>query len=286
MNDKNLVAPESSAVRVALWRAIHVQVDSKPHVIEDELGYKLIAPEPSWRQRPDMDPEGTRFFRASILARARYIEDLIVELSSQSIKQYVILGAGLDTFAQRRSEIACHLKVFEVDQAGPQRWKTQRLVELGYGIPEWLRFVPVDFEVSGEWWQKLIQAGFDSNAPAVVTSTGVSMYLTVDAISAMMRQVATLAPGSVFAMTFLLPIEMAAPEIREGLERSAKGAAASGTPFISFFKPDEIIALAKDAGFKKVEHVSAATLNSKYFAGRSDDLRLPANSEEMIVAST
>ncbi|MBK9206208.1 MAG: class I SAM-dependent methyltransferase [Candidatus Obscuribacter sp.] len=286
MNDKDLVAPQSSAVRVALWRAIHVQVDSPPHVIKDEVGYKLLAPDDSWRQRPDMDPDGTRFFRASIIARARYIEDLILELSRQSIKQYVILGAGLDTFAQRRPEIASHLKVFEVDQAGPQKWKAQRLIELGYGIPEWLRFVPVDFEVSGDWWQNLIQAGFDINAPAVVTSTGVSMYLTVDAISAMMRQVATLAPGSTLAMTFLLPLEMAAPEIREGMERSAKGAAASGTPFISFFKPEQIISLAKDAGFKKVEHVSAFNLNTKYFADRSDDLRLPSNSEEMIIAST
>lgn len=286
MNDDKQVAPESSAVRVALWRALHVQVDKPPHVIQDDVGYKLLAPDDSWRKRPDMDPDGTRFFRASILARARYIEDLVTDLASQSIKQYVILGAGLDTFAQRRPEIASQLQVFEVDQAGPQKWKCERLMELGYGIPEWLHFVPVDFEVGGEWWQKLIQSGFKTNAPAVVTSTGVSMYLTVDAITAMMRQVATLAPGSAFAMTFLLPIEMAAPEIREGMERSAKGAAASGTPFISFFKPDEIVALAKDAGFKKVEHVSAASLNAKYFAGRSDDLRLPSNSEEMIIATT
>lgn len=286
MNDDKQTAPESSAVRVALWRAIHVQVDKPPHVIKDDVGYKLLAPDDSWRKRPDMDPDSTRFFRASILARARYIEDLVVDLASQSIKQYVILGAGLDTFAQRRPEIASHLQVFEVDQAGPQNWKCERLMELGYGIPEWLHFVPVDFEVSGEWWQKLIQAGFKKDAPALVTSTGVSMYLSLDAITAMMRQVATLASGSVFAMTFLLPIEMAAPEIREGMERSAKGAAASGTPFISFFKPDEIVALAKSAGFKKVEHVSAASLNAKYFAGRSDDLRLPSNSEEMIIAST
>ncbi len=211
MHDKQTAAPDSTAVRVALWRAMHVQVDPPPHVIEDEIGLKLAAPDDGWRQRPDMDPHFTRPFRASIVARARFIEDLVVEQAGHGVGQYVILGAGLDTFAQRRPEIASRLRVFEVDQPGPQAWKRQRLIELGYGIPEWLRLVPVDFEAGDSWWERLAEAGFDAGQPAIVASTGVSMYLTKDAIAATMRQVAALATCSTLAMTFLLPLELADP---------------------------------------------------------------------------
>ena len=87
--------PDSTAVRVALWRALHVEVDAPPHVLEDTIGLKLAAPEEGWRERGDMHPEGTRMFRASIVARARFIEDLVAEQSQRGVDQYVLLGAGL-----------------------------------------------------------------------------------------------------------------------------------------------------------------------------------------------
>ena len=168
---------------------MHVQIDPLPHVLEDEIGLKLVAPDDGWRLRPDMDPQFTRLFRASIVARARFIEDLVVEQSGRGVSQYVVLGAGLDTFAQRRPEIASRLRIFEIDQPGPQAWKRQRLIELGFGVPEWLRLVPVDFEAGGSWWERLAAAGFDAGQPAVVASTGVSMYLTKEAIMATLHQV-------------------------------------------------------------------------------------------------
>jgi len=265
---------------------MHVQVDPPPHVLEDEIGLQLAAPEGDWRRRPDMDPDFTRLFRASIVARARFIEDLVTEQAGRGVGQYVILGAGLDTFAQRRPEIASRLLVFEIDQPGPQAWKRQRLTDLGFGVPEWLRLVPVDFEAGDAWWQRLAAAGFDAEQSAVVASTGVSMYLTKDAIVATLRQVAALAPGSTLAMTFLLPLELADPEVRPGLLLAEKGARASGTPFISFFTPTEMLTLAREAGFREVQHVSAATLAQRYFASRTDGLRPPNNSEELLVAST
>jgi methyltransferase (TIGR00027 family) len=284
VTDKRTAAPDSTAVRVALWRALHVQVDPPPHVLEDEIGLKLVAPGDGWRSRPDMDPHFTRFFRASILARARFIEDLVVEQAARGVRQYVILGAGLDSFAQRRPEIASRLIVFEVDQPGPQAWKRQRLIELGFGIPEWLRLAPVDFEAGGSWWERLKDAGFDAGKPAVVASTGVSMYLTKDAIAATLRQVATLAPGSTLAMSFLLPFELAEPEERPAVETAEKGVRASGTPFISFFTPPEMLAMAREAGFREAQHVPAASLAQRYFAGRTDGLR--PGSESLLVAST
>ena len=112
------------------------------------------------------------------------------------------------------------------------------------------------------------------------------MYLTRNAIAAMLRHVAALAPGSTLAMSFLLPIELADPDLRPGIERAAEGARASGTPFISFFTPTEMLALARDAGLREVRHVSAATLAQRYFEGRTDGLRPPNNAEELLVATT
>src|SRR6478735_1685653 len=140
---RQAVEPENTAVRVALWRALHVQADAPPHVFVDEVGLKLVAPEAGWQSRPDMSPF-TQPFRASIVARARFVEDLVVERAARGVEQYVILGAGLDTFAQRRAELAARVRVFEIDQPGPQEWKRQRLVELGFGIPSFLELVPVD----------------------------------------------------------------------------------------------------------------------------------------------
>jgi methyltransferase (TIGR00027 family) len=277
--------PDSTAVRVALWRAMHVQIDAPPHVLEDEIGLRLVGPDENWRQRPDMDPQFTRSFRASIVARSRFIEDLVVEQSARGVRQYVILGAGLDTFAQRRPEIASRLHVFEVDRRGPQGWKRQRLIDLGFGIPDWLHFVPVDFEAGESWRDKLAAAGFDESQPAVLASTGVSMYLTREANMATLRQVAALAPGTTLAMTFILPVDLAPPKERAGIEASAKGARATGTPFVSFFTPSEILALAREAGFRRVQHVSADDLAHRYFAGRTDGLRPPANGEEFLLAT-
>jgi methyltransferase (TIGR00027 family) len=280
------VAADSTAERTALWRALHVQIDAPPHVFEDEIGLRLVAPDATWRNRPDMDPEGTRGIRAGIVARARLVEDLVAEQADRGVGQYLILGAGLDTFAQRRPELASRLQVFEVDRAGAQTWKRRRLVELGFGVPEYLHLVPVDFETSGSWWQQVAAAGFAADRPAVVASTGVTMYLTRAANAATLRQLAALAPGSTLATTFLLPLEVIEdPQGRAILQTSQAGARASGTPFVSFFTPADMLALAREAGFAHVEHVSGATITERYFSGRTDGLR-PARGEEFLLAST
>jgi len=277
--------PDHTAVRTALWRAIHVQVDRPPHVLTDEIGLQLVAPDDGWRARPDMDPAGTSGFRAAIVARARFIEDLISEQARHSVAQYVVLGAGLDTFAQRRPEIASRLRVFEIDQPGTQDWKRRRLIELGYTIPDWLRFVPVDFETSVNWWEQLCAAGFDPSRPAVVASTGVTMYLTKEATAATLRQLAGLAPASTLAMTFLLPTELLDPGDRSGRQTAEKGARASGTPFISFYNPQEMLGLAREAGIKDAQHVSGTVLAERYFANRTDGL-CPSSGEDLLVATT
>jgi len=282
--DKKKAEPDNTAVRTALWRAMHVQLDSSPHIIEDEIGFKLVDPGDGWRERPDMSPDFTKRLRASMVARARFIEDLVIEQSKRGIGQYVILGAGLDTFAQRRPDVASTLQVFEIDQPDTQTWKQQRLIELGFGVPEWLHFVSVDFEISS-WWEQLINAGFDTSKPAVVACTGVSLYLTKDAVLATLRQIATLAAGSKLAMAFYLPLDLLDEEDKFLQQIAEKGARAAGTPFISFFTPNEILALGNEAGFATIETISTSDLAKRYFAGRTDSLS-PASGEEFLIAAT
>lgn len=276
--------PDSTAVRTALWRALHLEVDAPPHVLDDRIGLQLAAPDPDWRQRPDMKEYATPGVRASIVARARFIEDLVVEQVGHGVGQYVLLGAGLDTFAQRRPEIASRTAVFEVDQPGPQAWKRQRLIELGFGVPEWLRLVPVDFETTS-WWDGLLANGFDADQPAVVASLGVSMYLTREATAATLRQGAALAQGSTLAMTFMQPVELVGPEEQEIHRATDAAARAAGTPFISYYAPDEILAMAREAGFVTARHVTAADYTHRYFADRTDGLR-PFTTEALLVATT
>ncbi|MEO6090947.1 MAG: class I SAM-dependent methyltransferase [Umezawaea sp.] len=285
MTEQIVAKPSSTAERTALWRALHVEHDDPPAVLDDEVGLRLADPADDWRQRPEMDPDDNPFARAAVITRSRFAEDLVEEQAGLGVGQYVILGAGLDTFAQRRPDVAAKMRVFEVDSPGPQLWKRRRLDDLGFGVPDRLTFVPFDFESGGSWWDELLKAGFDAGRPAVVASVGLSTYLSRKAILAMVRQATALAPRSTFAMTFQLPLDMVEPgprELRAAVEEAAR---ASGTPFTSFFTPAEIVEVARDAGFRAVEHVSAAQLTARYFAGRADGLR-PSNAEELLVATT
>ncbi|WP_343668405.1 class I SAM-dependent methyltransferase [Chitinophaga sp.] len=271
--------PDNTAVRVALWRALHLQVDAPPHILEDDLGLQLVAPESNWQARGDMHPEGTKQARLSIVTRARFTEDLV---RSSGTQQYVILGAGLDTFALRHNG---YIAVYEIDQPLTQEWKKQRIQELGWTIPDFLHFVPVDFEKDSDWLKSLTQEGFDRSQPAVISCTGVSMYLTHDAITGLLQKVAALARGTTLSMTFLLPAAHLHPDEQRLLEMAMKGAAAAGTPFLSFFTPEQMLDLAQQAGFKYAEVITGDDLTKKYFQGRKDGLSL-SNSELILVANT
>jgi methyltransferase (TIGR00027 family) len=229
-----------------------------------------------------MHPDGTRAFRASIVARARYLDDLVVGRAAEGVGQYVILGAGLDTFAQRHPDVA--VRIFEVDQPGTQEWKRRRLTEIGYPPGENLQFVPVDFEGGDAFPDALRVNGFDTDRLTVVSSMGVSMYLTKEATETMLRQVAALAAGSVLAMTFMLPLDLVDVAERPMQESVEAAAAGSGTPFISHYTPDEISERCCAAGLSVVQHVSPDDLTARYFARRPDGLR-PPSAEHLIVAT-
>lgn len=278
------IAPDHTAVRVALWRALHVQVDPEPHILTDEIGCQLVGEE-NWRSRQDMTPDFSKSMRASIVGRARFIEDLVEDQLNRGVFQYVILGAGLDTFAQRRPEIASRMAIFEVDQPGPQVWKRRRIAELGFGVSENLHFVPVDFEAGQPWWDELVAAGFDKQRPAVIVSTGVSMYLTKEANRETLRQIAMLAAGSTFAMTFMLALDLLDSGERSIMEFVMEKAKSGGTPFLSLFSPTEILNMASENGFKNTKYVSAKDIYELYFINRTDGLKA-GKAEAFLVAAT
>lgn len=274
--------PDNTALRTALWRALHVLTDDKPYIIEDKVGYDLIKPEKDWQERPDM--KYTKRLRASIVARARFVEDLAKEQIGKGVTQYIILGAGLDSFAQRNTEIISQVDIYEIDQPNTLTWKEEKLVENGYKIPDNLHFVPVDFETSS-WWTELLNKGFDTTKTTLVSCTGVTLYLTKEAIVDTLKKMTSLASGSTIAIAFYLPLEQLDEDDKPMQEIAIKGAMASGTPFVSFFSVDEIVKLAQEVGLKEIQTVSTKDMTEKYFKDRTDNL-VPASGEFFLVAKT
>ncbi|NOU16492.1 MAG: class I SAM-dependent methyltransferase [Bacteroidales bacterium] len=274
--------PDNTALRTALWRALHIFADDKPYIIEDIIGFNLIKPEKDWQERPDM--KYTKRLRASIVARARFIEDIAKEQIKKDVKQYVLLGAGLDSFALRNTEIGSQVDIYEIDQPNTLVWKEEKLIENGYKIPENLHFIPVDFEISS-WWNELLSKGFDIGQATFVSCTGVTLYLTKNAIIDTLKKMTSLASGSTIAVAFYLPLDQIDIEDQPLMEMSIKGAAASGTPFVSFYSVNEIVTLAEEVGLKEMYTVSTKDMMERYFKDRTDNL-IPASGEFFLIAKT
>jgi methyltransferase (TIGR00027 family) len=277
--------PDPTAVWVALWRALHLEVDPRPHVLVDPIGRQLVDPGEGWRERPEMAPARSTRARGSVVARGRFVEDVVTEQAGRGIEQYVVLGAGLDTFALRRPEAAAATTIFELDQPVTQVWKRRRLAELGIAVPGATVFVPVDFDADEDWWERLVGAGFDVARPAVVSSMGVVPYLGREAVVDTLRRIAELAAGSVLVMSYLVPLALVEPEELAHQEVAHRHARKLGTPFVSLFTPEEMVALVREVGFADVRSLSAADLTARYFAERTDGLR-PSSSEAIVVATT
>jgi methyltransferase (TIGR00027 family) len=274
--------PDNTAARTALWRAMHVLTDAEPHIIDDTIGYQLLQPQDDWQQRPDM--KYTQRLRASIVARSRFIDDTAKALISNGIKQYVLLGAGLDSFPQRYSHLVSNIHIYEIDQPQMLQWKQQRLSQFGYHPTVLHHFVEVNFETTS-WWNQLIRSGFDTNQSTFLSCAGVTLYLTRAAIYSMLQQLTSLAHESTVAITFYLPLELLDEEDKPLMEMSIKGAEASGTPFVSFFTEKEITTLALEAGLKEVSIISTKDMTDRYFMNRADQL-LPASGEFFLLAKT
>lgn len=286
--------PDATAVLVALWRAMHLSLDDAPHVLVDDVGL-LLAGEPDalatlalpaegWRDDPRVSGPLSAMWRPQMVVRARFTEDLVEGLvAGGEAEQYVILGAGLDTFALRRSDLGAPVAVFEIDQPGPQRWKEERLARLDLKTPDGLRFVPVDFETGESWTQRLVAGGFDPGRPAVLSALGLTQYISEAATVALLEDVAALAPAVTLVASFVVPDALVDDAERPLVAQTRTVAAARNCPWVADYSPERIMELARRAGFDEVRHVGPDELTRRYLAGRSDGLRVPSG-EQLVVA--
>jgi methyltransferase (TIGR00027 family) len=269
------VGPSVTAQRVALRRAAHQLLDV-PLVFDDPLALTLLEPETAAALRNDpgrfeVGPLAP-YLRAFMAARSRFAEDALADRVARGLSQYVVLGAGLDTFAYRNPHPS--LRVFEVDHPATQEWKRHRLAEAGVPLPPSLAFVAVDFERQ-TLADTLPAAGLDLGAPTFVAWLGVTVYLTHEAILTTLRFVAqSMAAGSGIVFDYGLARAALSWRQRAVFDRLAARVAAAGEPWLSTFEPAVLARELMDLGFVSVEDVTPDALNARYFAGRTDGLRV------------
>jgi methyltransferase (TIGR00027 family) len=260
-----------TALRVAIRRAAH-QLVEQPRVLEDPIAVGLIGSAYA-RDLERASHKVARDFRAFMAVRSRYVEDRLAETVSKGVKQYVILGAGLDTFAYRNPFPS--LRVFEVDFPATQEWKHSMLDEAEIPVPGNVTYVPLDFEhktlAAG-----LAEAGFDSSAPAFFGWLGVVPYLTLAAFRATLDTIAKLPAGSAVSFDYALAPETLSKVGRTAFDALAGRVAAAGEPFQLFFTPETMTAELDRAGFHRIEQLNSDHLNEIYFKNRADGLKLSA----------
>jgi methyltransferase (TIGR00027 family) len=205
--------------------------------------------------------------------RSRFAEDELADATTQGVRQYVVLGAGLDTFAYRQPPSAGALQIFEVDHPATQAWKRAALAAADIPLPANLHWAPVDFE-RHTLAEGLTAAGFDGAQPTCFSWLGVTQYLTRRAVEDTLRFVAGLPTPSTIVLTFIVPKEVVPAEDHEALHEIIQRAAGLGEPWLTYFHPDELRARLHDLGFARVVHRSPAEANAHYFASRRDGLQV------------
>jgi len=256
-------------------RAAH-QIFDDPKVFDDPIAMSILGPgaEERLRSEPRFLNRFGRAMRASMAARSRYAEDQLARAVERGTKQYVVLGAGLDTFAYRNPHQQRELRVFEVDYPATQEWKRQRLAAANIPIPLSVRFAPVDFEHQ-TLAEGLRQAGFDVEKSALFSWLGVTMYLARETVIGTLRFIASCAPGGGAVFDYMVPRETlnwTGQLVHNALSRRV---AKAGEPFRTFFPPDELREELEGMGFHSIENLGAAEINARYFNNRADGLRVP-----------
>ena len=265
-------------------RAAHQLLD-RPRVFEDPLALRILDDEA--RAAIGTDPgrfEGSRmapYLRAFLAARSRLAEDELARAVANGVRQYVVLGAGLDTFAYRNPHPG--LRVFEVDHPATQEWKRWRLAAADIAIPSSVTFAPADFE-HRTVAQILEDAGFRATEPAWVSWLGVTMYLTADAVRATLRFVAGLPAASGIVFDYSLDTRLLNLPQLVVRHFAARRVRAAGEPWISAFVPQELAAELHAMGFATVTNWSDTSLNRHYFADRTDGLRVGSIAHVMVAA--
>jgi methyltransferase (TIGR00027 family) len=280
--DMGLMKASATAAGVAVARGAHRSYDQPPWVLDDPFAVRLVGlrwAEIQAASEAAFPPVALRQSRASVVARSRYAED---RLLSGGYRQYVILGAGLDSFAWRRADLIGWLRLYEVDHPASQAWKLARIAELGLPVRDGHVFAAVDFEAES-LREGLTRAGLDWSEPSFFSWLGVTVYLTADVIRATLRSVNACGPGSEIVLSYDASDAFLDDAAREMVEIEARLVAASGEPYATRMSPDQAEALIEGTGLEVAEHLTPHALYERYFAGRSDGLR-PSAAERLIAA--
>lgn len=269
-----------TAFRVAMRRAAH-QVLDQPCVLVDPVAVPLLGSHFTLDREREMHPVA-RAFRAFMAARSRHAEEKLAAAVAGGVTQYVVLGAGLDTFAYRNPFAG--LRVFEVDFPATQEWKRGLLAEAAISSPEELTFVPLDFE-HRTLGDGLAAARFDVQAPAFFGWLGVVPYLTREAFRSTIQTIAKLPAGTGVCFDYALSPEMMDPARRAVFDALAARVAAAGEPFQLFFTPEDLEAELRAVGFQTIELMNSDEVNELYFQNRTDGLKLPSEGLGMLATA-
>ena len=275
--------PSATAQRVAMQRAAHQLLDD-PKVFDDPFALRIIGKESASALQADPHQFETtplsRYLRAFVAARSRYAEDELALDVRRGVYQYVILGAGLDTFAYRNPHPQGVLHVFEVDCPTTQAWKRARLEEVGITLPRDLTFAPVDFETQ-TLAEGLLGAGYDPGKRTFFSWLGVTEYLTTEAVVATLRFIASAPVGSGVVFDYMLSPSLLTSAQRPRFDALAQRVASAGEPWQAFFDPALLTRDLRAMGFGYVEDNGPEEINMRYFKDRKDGLRVGSLSHLM-----
>lgn len=279
--------PSASAIAAAMMRAAHFLWDETPKIFQDQLALGLsgveneaalrtalttLQAELARRSTPEIAQKLYGYARAVVVMRQRYTEDELGKSLERGVGQYVILGAGLDSLAYRRPDLATTLRVFEVDHPATQQWKRARLQALNLTLPSNLMFIPLNFEQQ-TLAEGLRAGGHRAEVPTFVSWLGVTYYLTEEAVFETLGYVASLAPGSEIVFDYHPPESLLDEESRRLLATIKAMGAARGEPYLSLFEPTDLAVQVKELGFTQMWDLGPEEANARYFAGRRDGLR-------------
>ena len=268
--------PSLTAYKAAMMRAAH-QILDKPKVFEDPIALRIIGNQSAsyiHSKKRSFKTKLQNYLRAIVVARNRFVEDELCGAIKRGVRQYVILGAGFDTFAYRNPYTSNGLRVFEVDHPATQEWKRKQLKAVGIQIPETLAFVPLDFN-SQSIGDKLRKAGFRIAERSLFSWLGVTMYLTRETMMATLEHIFSSTPsGSEIVFDYVVP-----PSSQEFLRRLvfrllSNRVRGAGEPWKSFFEPNSLVMDLKTIGFTQAEDIGPEKINALFFKDRADKLKV------------
>jgi methyltransferase (TIGR00027 family) len=266
-----------TALATAYLRAAHQLLDAAPKILDDPIAVRLLGKDAGQKVRElagRYQNPGAKALRSHIVLRSRFAEDRLADAVRRGISQYVILGAGFDTFAFRQPDWAKSLKIFEIDHPDTQSVKLSFLANAGLDLPANVRFVQIDFEHES-LLEGLCRHHVSLEEPTFLSWLGVTVYLKEAAIEAALKSMAAYPAGSEVVLTFKQPPGKTAGRAAEAARKLADNVASVGEPFVSFFEPKAMEAKLLSAGFSKVEFLDLETADTQYYASRPADLPKP-----------